>query len=93
MKPALLRVFGESGVTRIEYVSALPSQDDVWVWLGTSTDGERDALARSEPQVLAEVRLIAVRHGFVAEKVSGVTVQSEETVARDFQGSWFYALR
>jgi hypothetical protein len=93
MKPALLTAFGESGVTRIEYVSALPSQSDAWLWLGTSTDAERDALAASEPQVLAEVRLIAERHGFVPDKISGITVQSEETVNRDFQGSWFYALR
>lgn len=26
-------------------------------------------------------------------EVSGVTVQSDETVRRDFEGSWFYALR
>jgi hypothetical protein len=39
--------------------------------------------------VLADVRLIAERHGFEPEKVSGVTVQSEETVTRDFQGNWF----
>lgn len=93
MKPALLRAFGDLGVIRIEYVSAFPFPDDAWVWLGTSTDAERDALVRSEPEVLVEVRLIAERHGFLAERVSGVTVQSEETVARDFQGSWFYALR
>jgi hypothetical protein len=93
MKPALLQAFRDWGVTRIEYVSAFPSQDDAWVWLGTATDAERDALAGSDPQVLSEVRLIAERHGFLAEKVSGVTVQSEETVARDFEGSWFYALR
>jgi hypothetical protein len=93
MEPALLQAFRESGVTRIEYVAAFPSQDDAWVWLGTETDAERDALAGSEPQVLSEVRLIAERHGFSAENVSGVTVQSEETVARDFEGSWFYALR
>ena len=93
MKPALLQAFRASGVTRIEYVSAFPSQDDAWVWLGTSTDTERDSLACAEPQVLSQLRVIAERHGFEPEKLSGVTVQSEETVARDFQGSWFYALR
>lgn len=93
MKPALLRAFAESGVTRIEYVSAFPSQGSAWVWLGTATDLERDALAGAQPQVLAEVRLIAERQGFAAEQISGITVQSEETVTRDFEGSWFYALR
>ena len=91
--PTLLQVFGESGVTRIEFVSAFPSRDDVWVWLGTSTDAERDALTGTGPHVLSTVRLVARGHGFEAAKVSGVTVQSEETVARDFGGSWFHALR
>lgn len=93
MKPVLLRRFRDAGVLRVEYVSAFPSQDDAWVWLGTATDVERDALTGSEPRLLSEARLIAERHGFPAHDVSGVTVQSEETVARDFEGSWFYALR
>ena len=90
---ALLRTFGESGVLRVEYVSAFPFQDDAWVWLGTATDAERDALTGWEPRLLSEARRIAEHHGFPAQNVSGVTVQSEETVARDFEGSWFYALR
>lgn len=91
MKPALLEALRESGVTRIEYVTRFPTRDDAWVWLGTATDAERDAL--SESQVLLQVRLIAERLGLSPGKVAGVTVQSEETVARDFAGSWFYALR
>jgi len=93
MKPSLLQSFGGSGVVRIEYVSAFPFQDDAWVWLGTATDAERDALAGTEEHLLAEVRRTAEHHGFAPEKVTGVTVQSEETVAREFEGSWFYALR
>lgn len=93
MKPALLRSFGDAGVLRVEYVSAFPSQDDAWVWLGTATDAERDALTDAEPCLLSEARLIAERRGFPAYDASGVTVQSEETVVRDFEGSWFYALR
>lgn len=93
MEPSLLEAFREPGVVRIEFVVAFPAQDDAWVWLGTATDAERDALSGGEAQVLSEVRRIAERHGFAPEKVSGVTVQSEETVAREYEGSWFYALR
>ena len=93
MSPALLLCFGQSGVVRIEYVSAFPTQDDAWVWLGTVSDDERDALAGSDRDLLSEVRRVAQRHGFLAQDISGVTVQSEETVTRDFDGSWFYALR
>ena len=35
----------------------------------------------------------AVLASFSPARVSGVTVQSEESVTRDFGGSWFYALR
>lgn len=93
MEPDLLRAFCDAGVTRVQYVAAFPSLDGAWVWLGTATDAERDALAGTQPQTLAQVRLIAERHGFPPEQVNGVTVQSEETVARDYGGSWFYALR
>lgn len=93
MEPALLQAFGEAGVVRVEYVASFPLQDDAWVWVGTTTDAEREVLAARQPQVLAQVRLIAEHHGFRPEQVRGVTVQSEETVARDFDGSWFYALR
>ena len=92
-QPALLQAFRESGVIRVEYVAAFPSQDDTWVWLGTATDVERDALAGTEPEVLSQVRATAEQHGFSPERVSGVTVQSGETVTRDFEGNWFYALR
>jgi hypothetical protein len=68
-------------------------QDDAWVWLGTTTDAERDALAGTEPTLLSKVRRTAERHGFAPEKVCGISVESEETVARDYEGSWFYALR
>lgn len=78
MEPSLLEAFREPGVVRIEYVAAFPSQDDAWVWLGTATDAERDALTGSKPQVLSEVRRIAEHHGFSPKNITGVTVQSEE---------------
>jgi hypothetical protein len=36
------------------------------------------------------VRQVCAQH---AVAVRGVTVESQETVERDFQGSWFYRLR
>jgi hypothetical protein len=93
MRPALLQDFREFGVVRVEYVAAFPSQEDAWVWLGTATDAERDDLSAKQPSLLSQVRLVAERHGFPPDKVSGVTIQSEETVTRDFDGSWFYVLR
>jgi hypothetical protein len=65
----------------------------VFVWLGTETDAERDSLPR-EPFV-AEVREILESVGLPRDEArfDGTVVQSQETVDRDYQGSWFYALR
>ena len=93
MEPALLEAFSELGVIRIEYVAAFPDLDGAWVWLGTATDAERDAFGDNLPHALAGVRQIAERCGFPPDQVNGLTVQSAETVARDYEGSWFSALR
>ena len=61
------------------------------MWLGTATDAERDGLASSD--LLVALRDVVRGVGFDPGLISGVTVQSEQTVARDYAGSWFYALR
>jgi len=93
-KPALLRVGAERGVVRIEFVSAFPSSDRIVVWLGTETDRQRDSLGVDDP-LLDEVRSVLVRTGFAPEQLNDLmtTAQSQETVDRDYAGSWFYALR
>ena len=87
---SLTAIFVEEGVERVEYVAALPDPK-VWVWLGTDTDAQRDALATA-PRLLERVRQVLANE-VVDIEVAGVTVQSVETVQRDYEGSWFYALR
>lgn len=87
---SLIDEFADQGVDHVEYVVALP-KPDLWVWLGTDTDVQRDALAGTSG-LLERVR------GVLAERVpgivvTGVSVESAETVQRDFRGSWFYVLR
>jgi hypothetical protein len=57
-------------------------------WIVTSTDAERDALANDAElnQRIAD----AAKAGFPP---GSFTYESEETVARDYEGSWFYAMR
>jgi len=92
-KPLLLDVLAEQGVNRIEYVAAFPI-GGVVVWLGTATDSERDALGNRNP-LRAEVREILVDVGLRDTDLKPflTTAQSQETVDRDYAGSWFYALR
>jgi hypothetical protein len=90
----LLAAFSEPGVDRVEYVVGFVGPYEVSVWLGTETDAERDSLARSEglredvARVLADCGLDRTDAVFGA-----AVVQSQETVDRDYEGSWFYALR
>jgi hypothetical protein len=58
-------------------------------WVVTPTDRERDSLGHDGPFIdclYAEGK----KAGFMPD---GFAFQSEETVARDYEGSWFYAMR
>jgi hypothetical protein len=89
-RSAVRAEFAEKGVDRVDYVAALPDPD-VWVWLGTQTDAQRDALVTAN-NLLLQVRRVLAQE-VVGIDITGVTVQSDETVNRDYQGSWFYAMR
>ena len=93
-KVQLLNQFANRGVLRIEFISAFPTQVGTHVWLCTRSDVQRDSLSKSS-ELEAEVRDLLRSVGLPAADVdaSGVVVQSEETVDRDYDGSWFYALR
>ena len=87
----LISEFGHEGVDHVEYVAALPNRE-VWVWLGTATDEQRDDLAPST-DLMERVTTVLAEAALAGVHVPGVTIQSAETVDREYQGSWFYALR
>jgi hypothetical protein len=58
-------------------------------WIVTTTDAERDRVAHDE-ELLRCLDAAASNAGFAP---SSFTVQSQETVDRDYEGSWFYAMR
>jgi hypothetical protein len=93
-RPELVDAFADDGVLRVEYVSAFPDQDDLAVWLGTATDSEADRL-RQQQGLRDRVSAMLSRAGFTGEQLEGllVVIQSQETVDREYAGSWFYALR
>ena len=64
------------------------------MWLMTSTDAEKATAVEHgffRPEVLAALAQAGVAPDLVER--AGVTVESQETVDRDFEGSWFYAMR
>ena len=90
----LLDAYAGSGVMRIEYVVGFVEPYQVSVWLGTETDAQREALAPRNG-LHEEVANALSASGINATDAvfNGVVVQSQETVDRDYEGSWFYALR
>ena len=93
-KPVLLDALNAHGVRRIEFVVGFVKPYSVHVWLCTETDLQRDALPARDPY-LDEVRAVVDDAGLPQgdAHVDGTVAQSQETVIRDYEGSWFYALR
>jgi hypothetical protein len=58
-------------------------------WVITSTDVEKEMLA-NDPALLPLLLKAAAEAGFAP---ASITFQSQQTVDRDFEGSWFYAMR
>jgi hypothetical protein len=93
-RPRLLGTFADLGVERIEYIVGFVEPYRVSVWLGTASDAQKDALMTREGmrETVAEV-LNAAGIESTDAVFDSVAVQSQETVERDYEGSWFYALR
>jgi hypothetical protein len=74
---------------RLKRIGPIDLGEPEWsCWIVTDTDAERDALAGDAKfsERLADVAKV----GFPPD---GFVFQSEETVLRDYAGSWFYAMR
>lgn len=93
-RPDLMRAFADDGVRRIEYVAAFAVAHAFAVWLGTSSDAEAARL-RARTELLERVASALHGAGFTSSELAelAVVVQSQETVDRDYAGSWFFALR
>lgn len=64
------------------------------IWLVTEHDSERDRLKESDRMrdtVLRSLREAGVREDLI--QGAGVTAQSQETVDREFGGSWWFAVK
>jgi len=92
--PEIVRTLTSEGVIGAEYVVGFVHPFSVHVWLVTATDAEKEALGSDDPY-LSEVTSTVLASGFPAEHamIDGTVAQSQETVDRDYEGSWFYALR
>lgn len=86
----VVETFAKAGCVEVHWIATSMTGPASAAWLVTATDAERDVLGADQQlkarldSRLAELGLPEVEH---------VVVQSQETVDREFQGSWFYAMR
>lgn len=87
---AILKIIqGVVPSARLARVGPIGFDPPTWsCWVVTKTDAEKNRL--SSDAGLNERLAAAVKTGFPPDSF---TYQSEETVARDYEGSWFYAMR
>ncbi|WP_143448218.1 hypothetical protein [Kineosporia sp. A_224] len=90
-RPEIVRRLTDLGVVRAEYVSAFP-EDDFAIWIATESDADLAALQQVD-DLHDRVARVLRDIGFVDAELRGLLVctQSQETVDRDYAGSWFYA--
>ncbi|MBN2001996.1 MAG: hypothetical protein JXA21_01460 [Anaerolineae bacterium] len=64
------------------------------IWITTDTDAQRDELACDEA-FHRLLRDVLAKEKYPAEAIPyvGFAFQSEETVARDYNGNWWYAIK
>ncbi len=84
--------FRAEGVMQVRWVAG--ATPGAWAWLCTHSDRDRDALRR-DPTAVARAMAVLSACGFTSEecRASGVHFESDETVARDYESSWFNATR
>jgi hypothetical protein len=73
------------GATRID-------PDHLCICINVNTDAERDSLQHDD-ELIRQFRKAILSSGYPAESVPMVSfsIESQETVSRDFEGNWFYA--
>ncbi|MBN2001994.1 MAG: hypothetical protein JXA21_01450 [Anaerolineae bacterium] len=64
------------------------------IWIKTDTDAQRDELDH-DATFRETLRNVLVQENYPAEAIAHVSFafQSEETVARDYGGNWWYAVK
>lgn len=91
-REGLLHDLRDFGVTRVEFVAAFP-QPAFEVIVSPDTDAQAGELWSSVGRERVLRGLLAA--GFVEDDLREVAVRiiSQQAVDRDYEGSWFYALR
>lgn len=92
IRQELINTFSQRGVYRVEFATSFSPPFRSAAWLATTSDDQRDRLLASA-DLLCEVRAALREADLDPTLIDYVTAQSQQTVDRDYNGSWFYTLR
>ena len=90
--PLILKRLRPAGVTSVYWF--LGYYGEPVIWLATTTDAEKEALpplSVLEEEVRASLAEAGVRRDLIND--TGVTYESEETVDREWDGNWWFAMK
>ena len=92
--PILTQAFEARGVTAARFVGAFPDLPGAGV-LAVHHNPSGTGRLRSDPALVESVLAVMRDVGFSSTDIarSAVIVESQETVDRDAQGSWFFMMR
>lgn len=90
----LLREYSSAGVTDVVFIGFM-NLAGVGAWFCTTSDSQGDLLLKRLPELDARVISVLGEVGFRGGNVarSGATVESQETVDRDYESNWRYAVK
>jgi len=90
--PMIIGSLAANGVTNVHWFLSFHGYPVIW--LVTNSDAEKERVTEHgcfRTEVLSALAEAGVADDLVER--THVTVESEQTVDRDFEGSWFYAMR
>lgn len=99
IKDALSLICEQSGYP-VKHVHSFGYKFDSAFWIAVQTDAHRNAIKRN-PDLMKKLKdVFSTTDYFVhmnkhfGEKITpGLEVESQETVDRDFEGNWWYAMK
>ncbi len=99
VKDALKRICEEAGYP-VKHVHSFGYKFDSAFWIAVQSDAHRNAIKRNADlmkklkDVFSATDYFQKMNQHFNEQVSpGLEVESQETVTRDFEGNWWYAMK
>ena len=93
--PGLIKKLGFN-CKRVFHIGAIDiNPESLAIWIVTQTDKEKIILRNNYLKINSEVKGLLIEAGYPIEAINytGVDFESQETVDRDYKGSWWNCMK